>query len=190
VLRPISSAGWKRGDALVGYLTPAEFVSDKAPITNPQMSNDRVPKTLRTEKFGELDFYEATYEDIYCLWYCGSCSNPRYGDFEVVFYPPNDDGTGWTEALASAEQRGEDILSAQAAILQTGGEHLSRLFKDYHIKLRSIYDVLPSLTISMLQLRSTENDKLVYAPSKWFPNFELFISIDRDLRVTETYFDG
>jgi hypothetical protein len=128
--------------------------------------------------------------DFYAFYYHSGSPQPQDGTFRVVFHPPNDNGTGWSESLANAEQRADDLLAAQQAILQTGDKLFKQLFKDYSIETQRIQDVFPDLKLRLLKLNATGDDELVYAPCKWFPSLDLFVSVDRDLRVTEARFDG
>jgi hypothetical protein len=157
------------------------------------MSNMRLPKVLQTTKFGTLELKEIilpSLPDFYAFYYHSVDPHPQDGAFQVVFHPPNDNGNGWSESLANAELRAGKLLAAQQDILQTGDKHFKQLFKKYGIDTQRIRDVFPDLKLHVLKLNATENDELVYAPCRWFRNLDLFVSVDRDLRVTKAHFDG
>lgn len=89
-----------------------------------------------------------------------------------------------------AERRADNLLTSQRAILRTGASHFAKLFSAYRLEETPIDALFPSLKLSMLSLDSKLDDELVYSPCDLFPCFDLYVSVDRDLRVTETHFDG
>jgi len=145
---------------------------------------------LRSAKFGTLRLKEVRFGNFSALYYEGVWKHPKSGTIQVVFHPPKTEPGQWPASLAEAEERSEDLVTRDKVILETGQEQLDRLFKDYQIRATKIDAIYPVLKLSIVKLNSAEDDELVYAPCKWFPSFDLFVSVNRARRVTAAHFDG
>ncbi|HSI13185.1 MAG TPA: hypothetical protein VK961_14130 [Chthoniobacter sp.] len=152
--------------------------------------NTQPPPELQSAKFGTLRLKEVRLENFYAFYYVGAWKHPKRGTIQVVFHPPKTEPGKWPASLTEAEMRSEDLVTRDNAILQTGQGQFDRLFKDYQIRTTKVDAIYPALKLSILKLNSEEEDELVYAPCKWFPSFDLFISVNRDRRVTAAHFDG
>jgi hypothetical protein len=154
------------------------------------MKRNQPPRTLQSTRFGRLSLHEICFGNFYSFYYTATYRHPTHGTVEVVFHPPDSDPSCWRDPLTSAEQRAEDLLASQRAILLTGKNHFEELFSSYGVEDTDIDALFPTLKLSLLKLNSTGNDEFVYAPSDLLPCCDLFVAVDRDLRVAKTHFDG
>jgi len=156
----------------------------------PPAESTNPPAELQSAKFGRLRLKEVRFGNFYAFYYEGVWKHPKRGTIQVVFHPPKTEPAKWPASLAEGEARSEDLVAQDNAILQTGKEQFERLFKDYQIPATKIDAIYPSLKLSIVKLNAAEDDELVYAPCKWFPTFDLFVSVNRDRRVSAAHFDG
>lgn len=154
------------------------------------MKRSQSPQSLQSARFGQLALHEDEDSSGYSCHYTAPYNHPACGEIEVVFYPRGSDPSCWGEELIDAEHRADVLLSSLRAILLSGESHFAELFSDYNLEETKIDDLLPSLNLSLLNLDSILDDELVYAPCHLFPCFDLYVSVDRDLRFTEIHFDG
>ena len=148
------------------------------------------PAEIQSAKFGPLHLQEIRLPDFYAFHYVGTWKYPGRGAVRIVFHPPKNDPAQWPASLAQAEGRADQLAARERTIFLAGTKELTPLFKRYQIETTKIEKIYPDLKLSTLKLISEGDDELVYAPCKWFPSIDLFISISRDYRVTSAHFDG
>ena len=153
-------------------------------------ANSQPPKEIHSTKFGTLKLQEVKVPGFSAFFYNGTCRDPQRGSVRIVFHPPKGDPAKWLASIPDAEKRAGDLLGSERAILRTGTDEFSRLFRRYQIDAKSIDQPYPDLKLSVLKLVSDGDDELVYAPCKWFPSFNLTVSISCEYRVTHANFDG
>ncbi len=154
------------------------------------MSSADLPPHIQSSLFGELKLTEFNFPGFYAFSYSGAWPHPKLGVIEIVFKPTKRDFGRWNAVLKEAEARAEELINNHDAILMTGDKRFERLFKRCGIEAHQVGAVLSDLRPSCLKLVAAEDDEMLYSPCKWFPGFDLTVSVNRKHRVTSVGFDG